>query len=82
MRALAHAEPPLRPASTGVRRLGWAVLVLLALVPLVAGAFPYLPVLLVDVLVAALFAASIELLGGHIGILGRPADRDGPGLLC
>ncbi|WP_440106355.1 ABC transporter permease [Acidovorax sp. BL-A-41-H1] len=68
VRALAHAEPPLRPASTGVRRLGWAVLALLALVPLVAGAFPYLPVLLVDVLVAALFASSLHFIMGPGGL--------------
>lgn len=68
VRALAHAEPPLRPASTGVRRLGWAVLALLALVPLVAGAFPYLPVLLVDVLVAALFACSLHFIMGPGGL--------------
>jgi branched-chain amino acid transport system permease protein len=68
VRALAHAEPPLRPASTGVRRLCWAVLALLALVPLVAGAFPYLPVLLVDVLVAALFASSLHFIMGPGGL--------------
>lgn len=68
VRALAHAEAPLRPASADLRRLGWAVLALLALVPLVAGAYPYLPVLLVDVLVAALFASSLHFIMGPGGL--------------
>ncbi len=68
VRALAHAETPLRPASVGLRRLGWAVLALLALVPLAAGVWPYLPVLLVDVLVAALFASSLHFIMGPGGL--------------
>ena len=68
VRALAQAEAPLRPASVGLRRLGWAVLALLALVPLAAGVWPYLPVLLVDVLVAALFASSLHFIMGPAGL--------------
>ncbi|AYM98125.1 ABC transporter permease [Acidovorax sp. 1608163] len=68
VRALAQAEAPLRPASVGLRRLVWAVLALLALVPLVAGVWPYLPVLLVDVLVAALFASSLHFIMGPAGL--------------
>lgn len=68
VRSLAHAEAPLRPASAGLRRLGWAVLALLALVPLAAGVWPYLPVLLVDVLVAALFASSLHFIMGPAGL--------------
>ena len=52
------AEAPLHPASRGVQWLGWAVLAALALVPLLAGAWPYAPVLLVDLLVAVLFASA------------------------
>ncbi|MCZ8095470.1 MAG: ABC transporter permease [Acidovorax sp.] len=68
VRALAHAEAPLRPASAGLRRLGWAVIALLMLVPLAAGVWPYLPVLLVDVLVAALFASSLHFIMGPAGL--------------
>ena len=68
VRALAQAEAPLRSASVGLRRLGWAVLALLALVPLAAGVWPYLPVLLVDVLVAALFASSLHFIMGPAGL--------------
>ncbi len=68
VRALAHVEAPLRPATANLRRLGWALLVLLALVPLAAGAWPYLPVLLVDVLVAALFASSLHFIMGPGGL--------------
>ncbi|PIF28317.1 amino acid/amide ABC transporter membrane protein 1 (HAAT family) /amino acid/amide ABC transporter membrane protein 2 (HAAT family) [Acidovorax sp. 56] len=68
VRALAQAEAPLRPASVGLRRLGWAALASLALVPLAAGVWPYLPVLLVDVLVAALFASSLHFIMGPAGL--------------
>ena len=43
-------------------------LALLALVPLAAGVWPYLPVLLVDVLVAALFASSLHFIMGPGGL--------------
>lgn len=68
VRALAHVDAPLRPTTTSLRRLGWALLVLLALVPLAAGVWPYLPVLLVDVLVAALFASSLHFIMGPGGL--------------
>lgn len=68
VRALAHVDAPLRPATASLRRLGWALLVLLALVPLAAGVWPYLPVLLVDVLVAALFASSLHFIMGPGGL--------------
>jgi branched-chain amino acid transport system permease protein len=68
VRALAHVDAPLRPATANLRRLGWALLVLLALVPLAAGVWPYLPVLLVDVLVAALFASSLHFIMGPGGL--------------
>ena len=62
------AEAPLHPASRGVQWLGWAVLAALALVPLLAGAWPYAPVLLVDLLVAVLFASSLHFLMGPAGM--------------
>ncbi|BEU94577.1 ABC transporter permease [Acidovorax sp. DW039] len=68
VRALAHVDALLRPATASLRRLGWAPLVLLALVPLAAGVWPYLPVLLVDVLVATLFASSLHFIMGPGGL--------------
>jgi branched-chain amino acid transport system permease protein len=67
-RASGVAEAPLRPASRGVQWLGWAVLAVLALVPLLASAWPYAPVLLVDLLVAVLFASSLHFLMGPAGM--------------
>ncbi|MFM1990636.1 MAG: hypothetical protein RJA99_3593 [Pseudomonadota bacterium] len=68
VRGAAAVEAPLRAAPPGVRR-GWqAVVVLLALVPLAAGAFPYLPVLGIDILIAVLFAASLHFVMGPGGM--------------
>lgn len=61
-------EAPLRPASPLVRKLGWAVLALLVAVPLLAGSFPYLTVLLVEILIAVLFAASLHFMMGPGGM--------------
>ncbi|HYF58220.1 MAG TPA: ABC transporter permease [Burkholderiaceae bacterium] len=68
VRAPADATPPLRPAGPGVRRAWWAVLAVLAAVPLLAGRFPYLPVLGIDILVAVLFAASLHFVMGPGGM--------------
>lgn len=67
-RANGVAEAPLSPASRGVQWLGWALLAVLALVPLLSGAWPYAPVLLVDLLVAVLFASSLHFLMGPAGM--------------
>ena len=67
-RASSVAEAPLRPASRGMQWLGWALLAALAVVPLLAGAWPYAPVLLVDLLVAVLFATSLHFLMGPAGM--------------
>ncbi len=63
----AGAEPPLRPAATRSRLLAAAVLLLLVLLPLVAG--DYAVVLMTDVLALALFAASLHLLMGVGGMI-------------
>ena len=61
-------EAPLRPASPLLRKLGWIVLALLLAAPLLAGSFPYLTVLLVEILIAVLFAASLHFMMGPGGM--------------
>ena len=61
-------EAPLRVASTRARWLGAVLLAVLVAVPLLAQAFPYLPVLLVEILVAVLFAASLHFIMGPGGM--------------
>jgi len=68
VRNAAEVEAPLRAASPGVRR-GWLVVVAaLAALPLLAGAFPYLPVLGIDILIAVLFATSLHFIMGPGGM--------------
>ncbi|MBB1629147.1 ABC transporter permease [Achromobacter sp. UMC71] len=62
------ADPPIAPAG---RRLRWAygaLLALLTLAPLAAAQWPYLGILLTEVLIAALFAASLHFLTGLAGM--------------
>ncbi|RFB70895.1 MULTISPECIES: ABC transporter permease [unclassified Herbaspirillum] len=61
-------EAPLRPANAMQRRLGLAGLVLLLAAPLLAGSFPYLSVLLVEIFIAVLFAASLHFIMGPGGM--------------
>ncbi|MFJ9532351.1 ABC transporter permease [Herbaspirillum sp. NPDC101396] len=61
-------EVPLRPANTLQRRVGVAGFVLLLAAPLLAGSFPYLSVLLVEILIAVLFAASLHFIMGPGGM--------------
>lgn len=68
VRAAHLAEQPIRPMRPVALRWLVALLVVLALVPLGAGAFPYLTVLLVDVLIAVLFAASLHFIMGPAGL--------------
>ncbi len=68
VRAGGMAEAPLRAAGTPAR-VAWAgLLVLLALLPLASSQWPYATVLMTDVLVAALFAASLHFLMGPAGM--------------
>ncbi len=61
-------EPPLRPMGRAAGRWVWGLLLVLALVPLGAERFPYATVLLVDMLIAALFAASLHFIMGPGGM--------------
>jgi branched-chain amino acid transport system permease protein len=68
VRAAHLAEQPIRPMRPAAVRGAVALLAVLALVPLAADAFPYLTVLLVDVLIAVLFAASLHFIMGPAGL--------------
>src|SRR5450830_622987 len=62
------SEAPLRPAGSGQRKLALGALLLLLAAPLLSGSFPYLTVLLVEILIAVLFAASLHFIMGPGGM--------------
>ena len=68
VRAAGAPEGPLRPMGPWAVRATWTLLVALVLLPLAAGAFPYLTVLAIDVLIAVLFAASLHFVMGPGGM--------------
>lgn len=66
-----HASAPERPIAPAGRRLRAAyglLVVLLALVPIAAMQWPYLSILMTEILIAALFAASLHFLTGLAGM--------------
>ncbi len=68
---VAHAAPAERPIAPAGRRLRQAyglLLALLALAPIAAIQWPYLGILLTEILIAALFAASLHFLTGLAGM--------------
>jgi branched-chain amino acid transport system permease protein len=68
VRGMAAPETPLRPAGKRVKWLAAIVLLVLVLAPLAARAFPYMPVLLVEILIAVLFATSLHFIMGPGGM--------------
>ncbi|BEV15834.1 ABC transporter permease [Herbaspirillum sp. DW155] len=62
-------DVPLRAPGRNARLSGWAALLALLALPLLAARFPYLPVLMVEILVAVLFAASLHFLMGPGGMV-------------
>ena len=67
----AHAgapERPIAPAGPRTRYAYGALLVLLALVPVATLQWPYLGILMTEILIAALFAASLHFLTGLAGM--------------
>ncbi|MBM3407015.1 MAG: ABC transporter permease [Betaproteobacteria bacterium] len=67
-RNTAEIEAPLRPATPLLKRFGWLVLVLLLLVPVVGLKMPFINVLMIDILIAVLFAASLHFIMGPGGM--------------
>jgi len=67
-RNAAEIEAPLRPATPLLKRFGWLVLVLLLLVPVVGLKMPFVNVLMIDILIAVLFAASLHFIMGPGGM--------------
>ena len=67
-RGAAVIETPLRPASGLLKNLGVLLVLLLLLLPLLNNSFPYLLVLGIDLLIAALFAASLHFIMGPGGM--------------
>jgi branched-chain amino acid transport system permease protein len=67
-RGAAAIEAPLLPASDLLKTIGWLVLLVLLALPLLNDYFPYLLVLGIDLLIAALFAASLHFIMGPGGM--------------
>ena len=68
VRGAAAPEQPLRPLPKAWRNAGWAALAALAFVALLDGPAPYALVLMIDLLIAVLFAASLHFLMGPSGM--------------
>lgn len=64
----AAQDRPLTPPSRVAQLAGAALFVMLLGVPLLSESFPYLPVLMVEILVAVLFAASLHFIMGPGGL--------------
>ncbi len=62
------AETPLRPRASAVEWLAAIALLVSVLAPLTASALPHMPVLLVEIMIAVLFAASLHFIMGPGGM--------------
>jgi branched-chain amino acid transport system permease protein len=67
-RHVGAAEAPLRPADKLLKGAGIALLALLVAAPLLSAQSPYITVLMIDLLTAALFAASLHFIMGPAGM--------------
>ena len=68
VRSMAAPETPLRPADKRLKALAAVVVLLLVLAPLMAGASRMCPVLLVEIMIAVLFATSLHFIMGPGGM--------------
>ena len=67
-RNAAEIEAPLRAATPLLRRFGWLVLALLLFVPVAGMKFPFINILMIDILIAVLFVASLHFVMGPGGM--------------
>jgi branched-chain amino acid transport system permease protein len=67
-RSAAAIEPPLEPATPGLRRAAWGLLAALVVLAFFGREAPYAVVLVTDILVAVLFAASLHFIMGPAGL--------------
>ena len=67
-RNAAAIEPPLRPADRRIQLAGLVLLIVLLALPWWSAAMPYATVLAIDLLTAALFAASLHFIMGPAGM--------------
>ena len=67
-RNTSEQEEPLRAATPWMRKATYVGIAALLLLPLLAGTFPYLTVLSVEILIAVLFAASLHFIMGPGGM--------------
>ena len=68
VRSAAEAEAPMRPMGRGAQLAVACVFAVLLMVPWLGEQFPYATVLLIDMLIAALFAASLHFVMGPGGM--------------
>jgi branched-chain amino acid transport system permease protein len=68
VRGAAALEQPLRPLPASWRNAGWVAIAALVLVAFLNGPAPYALVLMIDLLIAVLFAASLHFLMGPSGM--------------
>ena len=78
-----HAARPERPITPPASACGWrgALLALLIAAPLLGQQWPYLAILLTEILIAALFAASLHFLTGLAGMTSSATPPVRPGRL-
>ncbi len=68
VRSMAVAETPIKPADRRLKLAGVALVLALALLPTLSKWFPYMPVLMVEIMIAVLFAASLHFIMGPGGM--------------
>ncbi|MGA7816550.1 ABC transporter permease [Caballeronia sp.] len=68
VRSMAVAETPLRPAERRLKIFAGIVLAALVIAPAFSGVFPYMPILLVEIMIAVLFATSLHFIMGPGGM--------------
>ena len=68
VRSMTVAETPLRPAERRLKIFAGIVLAALVIAPAFSAVFPYMPILLVEIMIAVLFATSLHFIMGPGGM--------------